>query len=265
MINTELISYYAIISAFFVAVTAAPLGCFIVWRKMAYFSDALSHSALLGVALGLIFNINTNIAILIVCIWFSSLLLLLQHKKTLAGDSIMVILMSTALALGSVLIKHYHNQSIELEDILFGKLENVTNIDLYLIIFVSVLVVFSLITTWKSLIITTISEELSLSDGNNVFLIKLIFTLLITLTTAVSVRIVGVLLITSLMIIPAATARQISNSPKQMAIYATVIAVISVNSGIMLSTATISPIGPSIVLCAATLFTVVMVLFRSRN
>ena len=124
----------AIIAGIGVAIITGAIGCFVVWRKMAYFGDSLAHSALLGVALGLVLGISTNLGTMIICSVFAILLIWLQQKKVLATDTLLGILAHAALSIGMVTLS-LMERSVDLHSYLFGDILAVTNHEIYLIIF----------------------------------------------------------------------------------------------------------------------------------
>ena len=256
--NLEPFLVNAILAGFAVAVITGVMGCFVVWRRMAYFGDSLAHSALLGVALGFAVGIAVNIGIIIICSVFALLLLWLQQKKVLATDTLLGILAHSALSLGMVTIS-VMEQRIDLHSILFGDILTVTRPELWWIYIGGAIVIIMLLMNWSSLVLMTLQEDLAQAEGIRVFLCNLLLMFLMTLVVAVSIRSVGILLISSLLIIPAATARQLARSPEGMAIIASFIGVTSVGLGIYFSFALDTPSGPTIVASAASLFTLLTI------
>ena len=256
--NLEPFLVNAILAGFAVAVITGVMGCFVVWRRMAYFGDSLAHSALLGVALGFAVGIAVNIGIILICSVFALLLLWLQQKKVLATDTLLGILAHSALSLGMVTIS-VMGRRIDLHSILFGDILTVTRPELWWIYIGGAIVIIMLLMNWSSLVLMTLQEDLAQAEGIRVFLCNLLLMFLMTLVVAVSIRSVGILLISSLLIIPAATARQLARSPEGMAIIASFFGVTSVGLGIYFSFVLDTPSGPSIVVAAASMFTVVTI------
>ena len=241
------------------ALVASALGCFVVWRRMAYFGDSLAHSSLLGVALGLTINISTNIGIIISCSLFAVLLLWLQKKRVLATDTLLGIMAHSALAIGMVAISLLEER-VSLHAYLFGDILTVTTTEIYWIYAGGLFALLLLKLNWSSLVLMTIQEDLATAEGVRTFWMHLLLMLLMTIVVSVSIRIVGILLITSMLIIPAASARQISRSPESMALYAILLGMTAVVSGILASMWLDTPSGPTIVSSLAVLFLVVSVL-----
>jgi zinc transport system permease protein len=237
-----------------VATLAGPLGSFVVWRRMAYFGDALSHSALLGVALGLLLGLPPNIGVFLVSTALAVLLVLLQQSGRLASDTLLGIFSHSALSLGLVVIAFMQGVRLDLLGYLFGDILAVTEGDLYWIYLGGALVLLVLGLIWRPLLALTVHEELAQAEGQPVLLIRLLFMLLIALVIAVAMKIVGILLITSLLVIPAASARRFARNPEQMALVAVLFGWLAVGLGLWGSLQWDSPTGPSVVVAAALLF-----------
>ncbi len=246
----------ALAAGILVAWVAAALGCFVVWRRMAYFGDSLAHSALLGIALGLLSGLGLNIGILIVCALFALVLIWMQHKKILATDTLLGILAHASLSIGMVVISFLDYPGFSLHSYLFGDILTVLPSDLYWIFGGGLLVTLLLVLNWSSLTLMTISEDLAKAEGVNTFVANLVLMSLMTVVVSVSIRVVGILLVTSMLIIPAATARQWAESPEGMAIIAAGVGTASVIFGLAASLFFDTPSGPSIVTAAAILFAV---------
>jgi zinc transport system permease protein len=244
----------ALIAGVGVALTAGPLGCFVVWRRMAYFGDTMAHSALLGVALSLFFEVNLLLSVFGVAVLVSGLLLLLQRRQSLSADALLGILSHSALAIGLVLVAFMTWVRIDLIAFLFGDILAVTPSDIALIWGGGIVVVAALAFLWRPLIASTVSEDVAEAEGMRPAQAKLFFMLLMALVIAIAMKIVGIMLITSLLIIPAATARRFSASPEWMAVFASLIGAAAVVGGLFGSLTYDTPSGPSIVVAALLLF-----------
>ncbi len=234
-----------------VALVAGPLGCFVVWRRMAYFGDTLSHAALLGVALGFILGINLNISVVAVCLILALGLALLQRQRRLAADTLLGILSHSALSLGLVAIAFIETVRLDLMGYLFGDILAVSVGDVAWIYGGGALALIALLVLWRPLLALTVSEELAQVDGVNVAATQLGFMLLVALVISVAMKIVGILLITALLILPAAIARRFARSPEAMAVGSALVGAIAVCGGIGASLRWDLPAGPSVVLTAA--------------
>jgi zinc transport system permease protein len=245
---------YALIAGLSLALVAGPLGSLIVWRRMSYFGDTLAHSALLGIALGILMNLNLQISILVVCLVSAFLLVFLNKESNVATDTLLGILAHSTLAIGIVVLAVSSSTQVNIEAYLFGELLTISLMNLIWVVSVSIAVMVVLYKYWNQFLSVTVNEELAIIEGVNVPLVSNLIVLLMALITAVAMKIVGVLLITSLLIIPPAAARQISNSPEQMAIKAAILGCLSVILGLFCAFVADTPVGPSIVVIAAAIF-----------
>ena len=239
-----------------VAILAGPLGCFVVWRRMAYFGATLSHAALLGVALGLMFKLNLHVGVLFVSLGVAALLVVLQRVEDLASDTILGILSHAALALGLVVLSFMDDVRVDLFGYLFGDILAVTGADLIWIFLGGALCLGILLWIWPALLAITVHADLARVDGIAVERTRVLFLLLISLVIALAMQVVGVLLMVSLLIIPAAAARRLTTTPESMAVLASIGGVVAVYGGLMVSLHWDTPAGPSIVVISALLFAV---------
>ncbi|MEH6625448.1 MAG: zinc ABC transporter permease subunit ZnuB [Motiliproteus sp.] len=244
----------ALLGGIGVALIAGPLGSFVVWRRMAYFGDTLAHSALLGIALGILFDINLNLAVVLCCVLLALALVSLQRRRIIATDTLLGIMAHSSLSLGLVAISFFPDVRIDLMSYLFGDLLAISTEDLLWIYGGGILVMAILAKLWNWLLAFSINEDLARVEGVPVNLVHLALMLLVGIVIAVAMKIVGVLLITSLLIIPAATARRVSSTPEQMAAFASLIGCVSIVSGLLASYQWDTPAGPSVVVSAALLF-----------
>ncbi|KUI98820.1 zinc ABC transporter permease subunit ZnuB [Vibrio sp. MEBiC08052] len=244
----------AILAGIGIALIAGPLGSFVVWRKMAYFGDTLAHASLMGLAFGFLLDINLNLALLVCCLAIATILVVLQRQKFIATDTLLGILAHSSLSVGLIAVSFLDDVRIDLMSYLFGDLLAVTPSDLYFIwggVFVIATLLYFI---WRPLLSATVNEELASVEGTNTDLMQLLLMLMVGLVIAVGMKFVGALIITSLLIIPAASARRLSATPEQMAMIASAIGMIAVLSGLYLSWEFDTPAGPSVVISASCLF-----------
>lgn len=237
-----------------VALIAGPFGSFVVWRRLAYFGETLAHSALLGVALGFLLHINITVGILAICQLLALILYLSQKQHNLASDTMLGILAHGSLSLGLVALAFMENVRVDLVSYLFGDILAIGQADLAWIFGGGGLALAGLLWLWKPLLAITIHEDLARVEGVPVDRINWLFLALIALTVAIMMKVVGLLLVTSLLIIPAATARRFSSSPEIMAMLASGIGCLAVSGGLAGSLFWDTPTGPSIVVAACLLF-----------
>lgn len=245
---------FALLAGIGVAAVAGPLGCFVVWRRMAYFGDTLAHSALLGVALGILLNTEIGFTVVLVCLLIALLLVALERRGFLAIDTLLGILSHSALATGLLLIALLPDVRVDLLSLLFGDLLSVNISDLWIIYSGAVFAIALLTWLWKPLISITVEPDLAAVEGINVTLVRTALMLITALVIAMTMKIVGVLLITALLIIPAATARRLCSTPEAMALAASAIAILAVIMGLVLSWNYDTPVGPSVVISATVAF-----------
>ena len=278
MIVIDAFLWRALLGGLGIALIAGPLGCFVVWRRMAYFGDTLAHSALLGIVIGFALDLQWHFSsqlplatllsatTLLVCILIAILLVILQQQQRLATDTLLGILAHSALSLGLVALAFLQGEGlrIDLQAYLFGDLLAVSWIDLYWIYGSGAVILIGLMLIWSPLLSITLNEELAQVEGVPITRIRLWFMLMVALVVAITMKIVGILLITALLIIPPAAARSFAHTPEQMAGLASVIGCLAVVIGLYMSWHWDTPTGPSIVVAATLLFMLTFVLFYHR-
>jgi zinc transport system permease protein len=244
----------ALIGGVGVALVAGPLGCFIVWRRMAYFGDTMSHAALLGVALAILLDIHLTLGVFAITATVAFALLLLQRQQALPTDALLGILSHSTLALGLVLVAFMAWVRIDLLGYLFGDLLAVSRLDIALIWGGGAVVLAILAAIWRPLLAATVSEELAAAEGLHPERARRVFMLLMAGVIGIAMKIGGILLITSLLVIPAAAARRFAGGPEAMALLAALTGALAVALGLTASLQWDTPSGPSVVVAALALF-----------
>ncbi|WP_113912569.1 metal ABC transporter permease [Roseovarius dicentrarchi] len=235
------------------ALAAAPLGCFVVWRRMAYFGDATAHAAILGVALSLALSLPVFAGALIVALVMATLVTLLAGRGY-AMDTLLGVMAHSALAFGLVAVSFLSGVRIDVMAYLFGDILSVSRGDLGIIWGGAALVLALTLWRWSALLTATLNPDLARAAGIDPRREELILTLALAIVVAVAIKVVGVLLITALLIIPAATARPFARTPEAMALIAALIAVVAAWGGLRLSFMFDTPTGPTIVCALALMF-----------
>ena len=235
------------------ALAAGLLGCFVVWRRMAYFGDATAHAAVLGVALALGFGTSITLGVVIVALAMAVLIHGLSGQGA-SMDTLLGVLSHGALALGLVAVTMIPGQRIDLDAYLFGDVLSVTRYDLAVIWGGGAVVVGVLWWHWSALLTATLSPDLAYAAGINPRREQLVLTLLLAGVVAVAIKVVGALLITALLIIPAAAARSFARTPERMAIAAMAIGALSALGGLRAAVMFDTQVGPSIICVAVALF-----------
>jgi zinc transport system permease protein len=261
-IVTEPFFQRALLAGIGLASVAGPVGCFIVWRRMAYFGETLAHSGLFGVGLGLLLGFSLTLGAVATALAVALLLMLMKSQRVLATDTLLGILSHSSLALGLITVGLVTGSAGDHMDLLFGDILTVSWADVTIVWLGGAAVLLALAVLWRDLIAISVHEELAQAEGVNVRRVELGFILLIALMTAISMKIVGLLLITALLVIPAAAARRLSATPERMAVVAAVLAALAVVIGLGLSAFANAITGPAIVLSAGLLF--VLTLLRPQ-
>ena len=255
----------ALVAGIGMAIVAGPLGCFVIWRRLAYFGDTLAHSGLLGVTIGFILNIDLSFSVFVISGIIAFFLLVLQKKTKLAGDSLLGLLAHSSLAIGLVFIAILSSIRFDLMGLLLGDILSVSINDILIIWFGGSLLLLVLFFIWKSLFAATISYDLAKAEGMSPELSNYLFTILLAGIIAISIKMIGVLLITGLLLIPPAMSRNFSNSPKQMIIFSIIGGVISVIIGLFCSLQLNTPSGPSIIVASLLLFIISLFFKKGFN
>ena len=249
----------ALIAGIGIALVTGPIGCFIIWRRLSFFGDTLSHSALLGVTIGFFFDINVAFSVFLMSSAIALILLKLQKTTKLPGDALLGLLAHSSLAVGLVVISFLSSIRFDIMGLLFGDILAVNEIDLLIIWVGGALILFILKIIWKPLFASTVNNELAEAEGMNPERANAIFTILLAAIIAISIKIVGLLLITGMLIMPAAMSRNISNNPQQMVKLSVVGGLLSVLIGLFSSLQFNSPSGPSIITAALVLFSFTLI------
>jgi zinc transport system permease protein len=246
------------------AVSAGPLGSFVVWRRMAFFGDTLAHGALLGVTFGVLTDLNPTLALVLGSVALALVLLPLQLASRLSADTLLGIVSHGTLAIGLVALSLTDGVRVDLMGYLFGDLLAINEDHVLWLIASTVLTLTVLIVFWDSILAVTVSPELAKIEGRPVLLLDLVLIMLLALTVALAMKVVGILLISALLIMPPAAAHALSRGPRRMAAIASVIGIVSVVVGMWSSFHWDTPAGPSIVVTAMLLF-VASLLVPRRN
>jgi zinc transport system permease protein len=237
-----------------VALAAGPLGCLVVWRRMSYFGDTIAHGALPGVALGIAAGISPTLGVLGVAAVVALMVVAFRRGRRLPNDAILGMLSHSALAIGLIALAFMSAVRVDLTALLFGDILAVSWPEVYWTMAGSTVVLTLLAALWRPMVAATVDEDLARAEGVPVQALSIFFMLLVAGVVALAMKLVGVLLVTALMVIPAVTARRIVRSPETMALAAPLFGLASVAVGLTLSATVDTPSGPSIVVAAFALF-----------
>ncbi len=245
---------YALLGGMGVALLAGPLGCFVVWRRMAYFGETLAHSSFLGVSLGLLLHLEPVLGVAAIGAVIAILLARRRSDEGLAEDTLLGLLAHASLALGLVVLAFMEDTRVDLFAYLFGDILALRPQELGWIALADLLGLALLIGLWPGLLSMTVHEELAAVEGRRIMPLRLALMLLLAIFVALAMKLVGILLTVSMLIIPAAAARRLARTPPQMAVGAALVGMLATLAGLFASLAYDTPAGPSIVVAAALIF-----------
>ena len=248
-----------------VALAAGPLGCVVVWRRMSYFGDTIAHGALPGVALGIALGFNPVVGVLGVAVLVALAALYFRRGRRLPNDAILGMLSHSALSIGLIGLTFMGGVRVDLTALLFGDILAISWSEVWATFAGSALVLALLLVIWRKLVAATVDEDLARAEGVPVTGVSVAFMLLVAGVVALSMKIVGVLLVTALLVIPAVTARRLARSPEGMAALAPIIGVGGVAAGLALSSFADTPSGPSIVVAEFGFFLAATIRSRLRG
>ena len=248
-----------------VALAAGPLGCLVVWRRMSYFGDTIAHGALPGVALGIALGFNPVLGVLGVAAIVALAVVLFRRGRRLPNDAILGMLSHSALSIGLIALAFMSAVRVDLTALLFGDILAVSWTEVWWTIAGAMVVLALVAAVWRPMVAATIDEDLARAEGVPVQALSIFFMLLVAAVVALAMKLVGVLLVTALMIIPAVAARRVVRSPEQMALAAPLFGLASVGIGLAASATVDTPSGPSIVAAAFALFLTVTFLGGLRR
>ena len=255
----------ALIAGVGIALVTGPLGCFIIWRRLSFFGDTLAHAALLGVTMAVFFEINIAFSVFLISSVVALILLKLEETTKLPGDALLGLLSHSSLAVGLVVIGFLTSIRFDVMGLLFGDILAVNQNDLLLIWIGGALILLILKFIWRPLFASTVNYELAEAEGMKPDKFNAIFTVLMAAVIAISIKIVGLLLITGMLIMPAAMGRNLSNNPQQMVILSVIAGLLSVIIGLFSSLQFNTPSGPSIITAALILFCFTLIKFKKYS
>lgn len=240
----------ALLAGVGLAIPLGVLGCFMLWRRMAFFSDAMAHAALIGVVIGAIVPIPLQLAVIGVSL--TAALILSRHRgaSVYPLDTWLSAVSYGGLAIGLCLIALYPELRVKPDAILFGEILSITAVDLYWVLAIALITPLIFAFIWRSLLLVTMDEDLAATSGISIQTTQALFLALIALVTAIGLKIIGALLLPALMIFPAAASSRFSRSPEAMAIGSSLIAILSFIIGSLVSFYLDLPTGPVVVITA---------------
>ena len=257
----------SLLSALFIGPILGGLGTMVVTKRMAFFSESIGHAALTGIALGVLLGEpyeSPYIMLFTYCVVFAILINFTRNRTKMSSDTLIGIFLSISIALGGTLIIFVSSKvnSHMLESVLFGSILTVSDRDLLVLFFSTILLILSVIPNFNKMLLSSFNTNVAVVKGVRVKLLEYLFILLITLVTVSSIKIIGASLVEALFLIPAASAKNLSKSIKSFFAYSIIFALISCILGILLPLyfdVTI-PSGGSIILIAAVIFFITVII-----
>ena len=252
----------SIIAGLLMVSIAAPIGCLMVWQRLAFLSDTLGHAAVMGVGLGLLLHLPPMFGVLAVVLLIVISLSQVTNFNNALSETTLAIISHTGLAVGLILLGVLPANTVSLESILFGDLLAVTLTDLSMILVTTIVLAFLLLRHWRSFVAVSVSREIAQAEGIEVRKVQLLMYLMIALLVAVMMKVMGVLLIAAMLVIPTTSARMLSGSPERMVMFSALFGFAALAGGIFSSFQFDWQTGPAIVLSATTLLLVTLVVVR---
>jgi zinc transport system permease protein len=241
---------------------AAPIGCLMVWQRLAFLSDTLGHAAVLGVGFGLLLQLPPMVGVLGVVLLIVISLSQVVNFNNALSETTLAIISNTGLAAGLIILGLLPDNTVSVEAILFGDLLSVTLTDLGMILITTLVLVFLLKQHWRSFVAVSVSREIAQAEGIQVRKVQLLMYLMIALLVAVMMKVMGVLLIAAMLVIPTSAARMLSSSPERMVVFSALYGLVALAGGIFSSFQLDWQTGPSIVLSATSLLLVTLFIVR---
>ena len=256
MIELLLVPFFqrSLVVGLLLGIAMALLGVFVVLRRLSFFSDAIGHSALTGIAIGLLLAINPFISALVFCLLVALGIVAVRTRTRLSLDTVLGIFFAAAVSLGVILVQFTPGYQADLFSFLFGDILTVSTVDLFLSSLITLIVLFVMLFAGKAFISITFNPDLAKTEGIPVTYYELVFLLVLAGTIALAIKAVGITLVTALLVIPAATAQNISRSLTSLFGISVVVGIITIVSGLLFSVALQTPSGPTIVLAGSLLF-----------
>ncbi len=262
---TELLDDFlvrSIIAGLLMVSIAAPMGCLMVWQRLAFLSDTLGHAAVMGVGLGLLLQLPPMFGVLGVVVLIVVSLSQATSFNNALSETTLAIISHTGLAAGLILLGILPANTVSLEAILFGDLLAVTLTDLGMILVTTLVLAVLLLQHWRSFVAVSVSREIAQAEGIAVRKVQLLMYLMIAMLVAVMMKVMGVLLIAAMLVIPTSSARVLSSSPERMVMFSALFGFAALGGGIFSSFQFDWQTGPSIVLSATTLLLITLLIVR---
>jgi zinc transport system permease protein len=252
----------SVIAGLIMVAIAAPMGCLMVWQRLAFLSDTLGHAAVMGVGLGLLLEVTPVFGVLAVALLIVFSLNRVNSFNSALSETTLAIISHTGLAGGIILVGLLPAQAVNLEAILFGDLLATTRADLTRLLITTAVLLLLLLHHWRSFVAVSVSREIAQAEGIEVRKVQLLMYIMIALLVAVMMKVMGVLLIAAMLVIPTSSARLFSRSPEQMVAVSALYGLGALAGGISSSFHFDWQTGPAIVVSATMLLLITLAITR---
>jgi zinc transport system permease protein len=255
----------ALFAGLIMVVIAAPMGCLMVWQRLAFLSDTLGHAAVMGVGLGLMLQIEPLYGVLAVALVIVFSLSRVSHFNNALSETTLAIISHTGLAGGIILVGLLPAPTVNLEAILFGDLLATTRGDLLNLLLTTIVLLVLLLRYWRAFVAVSVSREIAQAEGIEVRRVQALMYVMIALLVAVMMKVMGVLLIAAMLVIPTSSARLFSRSPEQMVLISGLYGLAALGGGLTGSFQFDWQTGPAIVISATLLLLLTLAYARLRK
>lgn len=254
----------ALLAGFVLAVVLSFIGIFVVLKKISFLGEGVAHASLAGIAIGLITATNPLIVAIIYSILFSLVVYFLEKKTTVSTDAIIGVLFTASMALGVILVNTQAGYQPELISYLFGNILTIKTGDLLIMVLFSVIILLFLLFKYKKITLTIFDRDSAYLSGINTTFYELGLYISLAISIVLGVKVLGIVLVSAILIIPASIAKMLSRSFKQMIFDSIVVSEIIVIGGILLSYVLDYPTGPVIILLGTTIFFLTFLASKSK-
>ncbi len=254
LLVTESFMLRALGAGILLVLLTGPLGCFLIWRRQAFFGDTLAHASILGVGVGALIGVGAPIGLIVIVALVALFLTYAEGRYGLALDTLLGVLAHGGLAVGLLLASMSGGLAGGINQFLFGDILAVTQQHLVIMAATTLIGLGLVYRFWRGLLSLTLNQELAAADGYDVRVYRLLLMVLTGAVVGLGIKIVGALLISALLIIPAAAARRFATGPEHMAIGAIIVGIVAVTGGLVLSLLINAPAGPAIISVATAFF-----------
>lgn len=252
----------SLIAGVIMVVIAAPMGCLMVWQRLAFLGDTLGHAAVFGVALGLMLQLMPIVGVLAVALLIVFSLSRVSSFNTAMSETTLAIISHTGLAGGIILVGTLGAGRVNLESILFGDLLATTPTDLLGLLATTFVLLLLLLRYWRAFVAMSVSREIAQAEGIEVRRLQFLMYAMIALLVAVMMKVMGVLLIAAMLVIPTSSARLFSRGPEQMVAISALYGFAALGGGLTSSYHFDWQTGPAIVVCATALLLLTLAVRR---